>query len=219
MRKTAVCFLTVLAALSSIHPVAAAGGLVVGSGPLTVQALPGGAQEDLPVCADSTTGQLGPCDPTGPGVAKMVWVAKNGTGDYDDPVAAMDDVTTWCPAPSAVNPCVLKIAPGHYFLTAPLKLENWVTVQGSGPDSTILRRLADQHPGKATVISHNVTSSSRLENLSIHTTGGATNLGILADHDALADLVVRNVSLYSFSSGGFANIGLEASWGASGWRT
>lgn len=104
---------SVLALPAAIH----AQGLTVGSGPLTVEELPTQTSEDLPVCADSSTGKLGPCSESGTGIHRIAWVAQDGTGDYADPVAAMNDVTSWCGIPSATNPCLLKIGPGVYELS------------------------------------------------------------------------------------------------------
>jgi hypothetical protein len=71
--------------------------------------------------------------------AKMVWVAPEN-GDYALPTEAMANLADWCGVPSESNPCVILIAPGVYDLgDAQLRMQPWVTIQGSGQDSTIIR--------------------------------------------------------------------------------
>jgi hypothetical protein len=66
---------------------------------------------------------------------KVAVVAQTG-GDYIDPVAAMNNLATWCGTPSATNPCLLKIMPGVYTLGNTLMIASYVDVEGSGANST-----------------------------------------------------------------------------------
>ncbi len=63
---------------------------------------------------------------------KVAVVAQTG-GDYTDPVAAMNDSSTWCGTPSATNPCLLKIMPGVYDIGSnPVNLHQNIDIEGSG---------------------------------------------------------------------------------------
>jgi hypothetical protein len=71
---------------------------------------------------------------------------ENGPGYYTDPVTALDEINIWCGVPSAENPCLVKIMPGRYYLgsvpaegQAALNLKPHVSLEGSGPESTIIR--------------------------------------------------------------------------------
>ncbi len=91
--------------------------------------------------ATGATGAQGPKGDTGPmpHYGNRTVVAKSG-GDYTDPVAAMNAVTTWCGTPSAINPCLIKIMPGVYDLGAgTLFLHSYVDIDGSGENNTVIK--------------------------------------------------------------------------------
>ena len=181
-RTATIPVLALAVATLLILPVAVhAQGLIVGSGPLTVQELPGEVTEDLPVCADSTTGKLGPCNGSGAGISRIAWVAQDGTGDYSDPVAAMNDILSWCGIPSATNPCVLRIAPGEYLISQPLELANGVTVEGSGIERTFVIREGMSTSSTGTVVVSG-SNRTRLRDLTVVAREGTSNVGILAEH-------------------------------------
>lgn len=69
---------------------------------------------------------------------KIAVVAKNH-GDYTSPVAALNDIASWCGTPSATNPCLLKIMPGVYDLAGgQLNLPPYVNLEGSGENATTI---------------------------------------------------------------------------------
>jgi len=91
---------------------------------------------DVPALVDV----LGYFYPTSGNVAD---VALSG-GDYTSPAAAIAGVADWCGTPSATNPCLVKIAPGVYDLsTSPLVIPAFVSVQGSGQNTTTLSGAVD----------------------------------------------------------------------------
>jgi len=70
---------------------------------------------------------------------KMAVVAQSG-GDYTNPVAAMNDLATWCGTPSGTNKCLLKIMSGVYDLGgSALETRSFVDVEGSGENVTLLK--------------------------------------------------------------------------------
>ena len=67
---------------------------------------------------------------------KVAIVDKSGL-HYPDPVAAMDDIATWCGVPSETNLCLIRIMPGIYDLgTRRLNMQRYVDVEGSGENTT-----------------------------------------------------------------------------------
>ena len=66
-----------------------------------------------------------------------VVVAESG-GDYDNPVTAMKDenLATWCGVPSIDNPCLIKIKGGDYPINTALVMQDYVSIEGSGPENT-----------------------------------------------------------------------------------
>lgn len=68
-------------------------------------------------------------------LGNMTVVATSG-GAYTDPLSAMNDLANWCGVPSASNPCVIKIMPGVYDLSAPVTLVPHIDLIGSGSSNT-----------------------------------------------------------------------------------
>jgi hypothetical protein len=193
-------------------PVATAGGLTVGSGALIVEELPVETLEDLPVCADSSTGKLGRCSAGGTGggdIGRIAWVAGDGSGDYLDPVTAMDDLATWCGTPAYANPCLLRIAPGVYNLDQALEMVDWVTVEGSGVERTTLLRTNNDSSTTGTVASFTIDEHAALQHLSIRAKDGNANVGLKVNHGS-GLLVVRDVFIRSSGAAAISgdNIGI-----------
>ena len=113
------------------------------NGPITFQPLVGSNVQEIPVCFDESTGELGQCS-TAPktSYARSVLVSQAGTGDYTSPIDAMAELDAWCTntgAPATVNRCEIRIAPGIYFLgDQTLQMVDFVDVRGSGPTTTVL---------------------------------------------------------------------------------
>lgn len=174
-RKCNGILLALLLALTPL-PLLAEGGLVVGAGPLVVSDLPLDALQEQPVCMNSSSGKLGGCSAAvGGAFARMAWVAKDGTGDYGDPVAAMDDLATWCGTPSSADPCVLRIAPGTYPVSEALPMADFVTIRGSGIDRTVISRVGNDHSFSGTVETFSLDFEARLENLRLEAEDGSRN--------------------------------------------
>jgi pectin methylesterase-like acyl-CoA thioesterase len=84
--------------------------------------------------ADIPAGFADGIDNAGVTPANIVWVAKSG-GDFTSVSAALASITD----ASAMNPYLVKVAPGVYTDTATLKA--YVDIEGSGEGVTILRGL------------------------------------------------------------------------------
>lgn len=99
---------------------------------------------------------------------KVAVVAKSG-GDYADPVSAMSNRATWCGAPSAANPCLLKIMPGEYDLvTGNLTMQPYIDIEGSGENVTKIR----SGPSSQGVV--NGADNAEIRFLNIEHAGGVT---------------------------------------------
>lgn len=101
--------------------------------------------------------------------AKVAVVALSG-GDYTSPVAAMADSAAWCGAPSANNPCLLKIMPGVYDLGAgSLAMQQYIDIEGSGKGGTVIKSAVGNAatPPAATVVGAN---NAEIRNLAIRNT-------------------------------------------------
>lgn len=82
-------------------------------------------------------GPQGDTGPQGP-VAKysnVAVVAVSG-GDYMDPAAAMQNLASWCPSPSASSPCLVKVMPGQYTVNSSVQMAGFVDLEGSGENVT-----------------------------------------------------------------------------------
>lgn len=86
-------------------------------------------------------------------------------GDYTDPVAAMNDLSTWCPAPADNSRCQVKIMPGNYPLSGVLISAPWVDIVGSGAHSTVLEMNGSTT--RAAVASNSVYSDLTLRSTGI----------------------------------------------------
>lgn len=94
--------------------------------------------------ATGPQGTAGPQCPVGstPHYAKVAVVAQ-ASGDYTDPLSAMNDLATWCGTPSATNRCLLKIMPGIYNLGGgSIETRQYVDVEGSGENVTLIKSNA-----------------------------------------------------------------------------
>ncbi|MFZ4859944.1 MAG: beta strand repeat-containing protein [Desulfuromonadaceae bacterium] len=97
-------------------------------------------------------------------------VATSG-GDYTNPVTAMGNRAVWCDAPTAANPCLLKIMPGTYDLgDVSLVMQPYVDIEGSGEKTTIITSAvgSDELPPTATVTGSN---DAEIRSLTIKNTG------------------------------------------------
>jgi hypothetical protein len=108
--------------------------------------------------------------------SRVATVAKDGTGDYDDPVTAMNNLSSWCPGSTR---CLLRIMAGVYNLSAPLVTANLVDVEGSGAASTVLVKGGSSDaddPNLPTVIAN---GGAEIRDLAIVSSGSDHALGVL----------------------------------------
>lgn len=152
---------------------------------MTISNMPIAADEDFPVCYDGSSGKLGNCSPAATGIPKRIaWVSKDGGGDYDDPVAAMDDLDSWCSSPNFINRCLLRIAPGTWVLSAPLFMVAYVDIEGSGKYLTILKSGEDVTSTTTGLI--NGANSSALRNLRVIAKGTGSYAAAILSNNKLA---------------------------------
>jgi hypothetical protein len=142
----------------------------------------------------STWKQLGPIK-----YGRLAVVAKSG-GDYDDPAKAMTESASWCVAPSATNPCLLKIMPGVYTVDSAVAMQSYIDIEGSGENNTIIQGSID---GNSTGV---LTGSSHAEIrfLSVKNTGGGDYA--TAIYNASASPKITNVT--ATASGSNESVGI-----------
>ncbi len=113
--------------------------------------------------------------------AKVAVVAISG-GDYADPISAMNDLSTWCGTPGALNRCLLKIMPGYYDLGSnSLQMVQGVDVEGSGKYATIIKGSNGSYSG--VIITHSTNVMTEIRSLTVENdgtpgTGGTVALSI-----------------------------------------
>lgn len=130
---------------------------------------------------------------------KIAVVAKSG-GEYSDPIAAMNDLATWCGTPSATNPCLLKIMPGVYNIGSnSLQMRQYVDTEGSGESTT---RIIGNVDGYGVIIG---ASNAELRFLTIEgkQTGGYFGLAV---NNTAASPKITNVTAIA-SGGSYTNYG------------
>jgi hypothetical protein len=81
--------------------------------------------------------------------SSVVVVSKDGTGDFLDPVAAVNSIS----GASASNPYVVKVLPGDYGITAVLTLRPYVDLEGSGAGITRITWAGAPGAGVAVLLS------------------------------------------------------------------
>lgn len=122
----------------------------------------------IPAGPEGPMGPAGPAGPMGPAGPAAVYgnitvVALEG-GEYTSPVEAINDLSNWCGAPAATNPCLVKIMPGVYNIgTTPLVLQAYVAAEGSGEDVTRIVG-APQNTNSGVV---NLSAGASLRNLTV----------------------------------------------------
>lgn len=104
--------------------------------------------------------------------AKVAIVALSG-GDYANPIDAVNNVSSgdnWCGAPSASNPCLVRIMPGVYSLAGSLIMQQFVDIEGSGESVTKLTGTVDS--STAGIV--NGASNSEIRFITVENTGAAS---------------------------------------------
>jgi hypothetical protein len=124
---------------------------------------------------------------------------------YSSPVAAMDDIDSWCGTPSEMNPCLVKILPGVYDIGSNyLQMSHYVDIEGSGENVTkiigngslgvvsgaqnsAIRSLTIEHTGEGSshaIAMHMFQSDPSLKDMTIISKGNnSVNYGVLLDND------------------------------------
>jgi hypothetical protein len=126
----------------------------IGAGAVTTTAIASGAVTDVKIVGPISTSKLNIGTLVGTVAAgdhnhgalyqkkygKVAVVAQTG-GDYTTPVAAMNDLATWCGASSETNRCLVKIMPGVFSFSAPnsIQTQPFVDIEGSGENTTVIK--------------------------------------------------------------------------------
>lgn len=162
----------------------------------------GAPEFSSPVCHD-ITGMLGNCDQQTP--YRVARVAING-GDYTSPVAAVDDLASWCGVPSSANPCLIQLYPGVYDIgTGSVHLDyDHLDLAGSGKNITTIVGQTISANSKAVV---DITASSYVHDLSITNNRGLANATAVAIDGFAKKAVISRVNLNADS---LANINATA---------
>lgn len=127
----------------------------------------------------------------------------HGRGDYLDPVTAMAERASWCPAPSATTPCLVKLLPGTYAIgSAGLTMEPYVELEGSGREITVIATSA------ATAVT--AADHSALRSLTVL---NQTDLGwVIGVSIQNASFVLRDVRIQIVNIDDYSwNFGIQAS--------
>jgi len=114
-------------------------------------------------------GQQGVKGDTGPAAhyANVIVVARNGTGDFDNPIEAMNSITD----ATATNPYLVKIMPGVYELgTTTLPTKSFVDIEGSGESVTKIKAQ------DIAVTLHG--TNVEIRNISIESVGGVESIAV-----------------------------------------
>ena len=106
-------------------------------------------------------------------------VATSG-GDYTDPSTAMTNYSAWCPAPSATNPCLLKIMPGVYTVGSSVVMQAYIDIEGSGERTTRITSALSSSALPPDTATLQGASNAELRFLTVENTGtGTENVAIL----------------------------------------
>jgi hypothetical protein len=182
---------------------------------ITISNLPIASEEDEQMCFDSGTGKLGKCSAAATAKAqRTALVSKLGGGDYNDPIAAMDDLSSWCSGPSLYNRCQLRIAPGDYDLGSnTLFMVEGVDIKGAGMYATRLR-------GSVSSSIHgliNGAKSSVLSDLTVWNSGTGSFSATVAANNVtgfyMDRVYIRGAGSASFTNGLRAQVALGTSGG------
>lgn len=129
--------------------------------------------------AGPTGPQGAPGDP-GPRPANVVWVAASG-GDFTSLQAALASITD----NSASNPYLIRIAPGVYTESATTMLKDYVDIEGSGENVTVLTCACSgvgDAPESATLAAQGPGLHAAVRHLTVRTTGASGfSIAVFAD--------------------------------------
>ena len=117
------------------------------------------------------TGMQGPPGPAGPDPAHVIWVATSG-GDFTDINSALASISD----NSAGNRYVIKVAPGTYTMSNTIELKDYVDIEGSGEDTTVITcpcgtNIAPTISGSSATVRAVANINSEVRNVTINNTG------------------------------------------------
>jgi hypothetical protein len=129
---------------------------------------------------------------------RIAIVATSG-GDYTNPETAMTSYTDWCPSPAGLNPCLMKILPGVYTVTSPVQMQQFIDIEGSGENATIIQgSIASSSTG--TVIGAN---NAEIRFLTVKNTGSGSDSSAIYNNSASPK--ITNVSAIASGGSGVHN--------------
>lgn len=130
-------------------------------------------------------------------IKNVVTVAKSG-GQYTDIQTAIDSIDD----ESANNPYLIYIAPGTYTVTSGITMKSYVSIQGSGEETTIITGAISgaSYGAPSTVIIG--ANNASLENLTVENTGGELSSYAISNTSASPQL--HNLTIKA--SGGSASV-------------
>jgi len=161
-------------------------------------------------------------------LGKVAIVATSG-GNYNNPATAMSDYQKWCgPAPSAANPCLLKIMPGVYNVgTSTVQMQPYIDIEGSGENTTIIQgnisspdlsvglviganyseirflTVINTGGGDYTTAIYNFSAASKMTNITAKASRGITCIGV---NNVSSSPIMTNVAVTA--SGDSYNFGV-----------
>jgi len=135
-------------------------------------------------------------------VKKVVTVARSG-GDFSRVEDALDSIYD----ASKSRSYVILIEPGTYSVTRPLDMKKWVSIQGSGKESTLLKTSIGSNANGEFINGADFTSIS---NLSIRMRPNSRNPTRVALRNVDGCTVLDSVDISIASSSGLYPVGISA---------
>ena len=131
-------------------------------------------------------------------LARYAIVAANGTGDYEDPAAAIADLATWCGVPSGNNRCTIHVMPGVYVVSTAVVLPASVDLEGNGSTISVIWRSGTGGPDPEPTLV--LEGGGGVRDIAIVANGGQNAVAIQAQGDGRT---LREV--YASAQGGSAS--------------
>ncbi len=130
-------------------------------------------------------------------------VGAKGDGVADDTAALQNALDAACVAP---NLSKLQLAAGTYNISAPLVTKCALSIEGDGPDATVIFQTVHKNANHGMIASFPLS----LQDISINTSPLTTNLAMVAvfSQSSPGDAQDRNFTFTRFNSSGF-NFGLD----------
>jgi hypothetical protein len=141
--------------------------------------------------------------------AKVATVALLGTGDYDNPDKAIDDLVAWCGSPGVNNRCLVRVEPGIYTLPSTLVLPDYVDLEGAGLEMTRLDFAGTDDANAPAILP---VGEGEVRDLEIRASGGDYPLCLFLKEGSFR--TIRRVRALALS-GGVASIAVRVTNGAS----